>query len=85
MDHKLISAKGGRMTKKKYSEVIMVNGKKVNKHYSEMGKRGGKAKLKMFGVDYFKNMAAKSVEARKKKIEDAKSLGQKIVETVTSI
>ena len=85
MDHKLVSAKGGRMTKRKYNEKIVIDGRKVNKHYSEIGKRGGKAKLKMYGVDYFKKLSALGVAARVKKAQAKKGIIQKVVEAVASI
>ena len=75
MDHKLVSARGGRATKRKYGK----------KHFSELGKRGGASKLKMYGLDYFKRLSALGVEARKKKAEEKKELGKRIVEKLLSV
>ena len=85
MDHRKVSARGGRMTKKKYGEmIVLADGRKVNKHYSEIGRRGGKAKLKMYGIDYFKKLSELGVAARKKKAESKKPLMQRIVDTIVT-
>jgi len=74
MDHREVSAKGGRATKRKYGKA----------YFSELGKRGGQANLTMYGVDYFKKLSAKGVEARKKKADAKKSLVQRVVENILS-
>ncbi len=75
MDHKKISSKGGRTTKKRYGK----------QHFSDIGKKGGESKLKMYGIDYFKQLSQKGVEARRKKAEAKKGIVQRVVETIASI
>ena len=48
------------MTKEKYG----------SKHYAAIGKRGGEAKLKKYGPDYFKKLSAIGVAARQKKRQE---------------
>lgn len=73
MDHKIISARGGRKTKHLYGK----------KHFSEIGKRGGQAKLAKYGTEYFKKLSQMGVEARRKKAEAKKSLLQKVIEVIS--
>lgn len=73
MDHKIISARGGKKTLKRFGK----------KHFSEIGKLGGAAKLKKYGTDYFKNISAKGVAARRAKAEKKKSLLQHVVDVFT--
>lgn len=85
MDHRKVSAKGGRMNKKNHSEMIEVDGKMVNKHFSEIGRRGIKANIKKHGTDYFTNLSALGVAARRAKAQAKKGIIQKVVEAVTSL
>ena len=74
MDHKEVSAKGGRKTMRKYGK----------KHFSKIGKRGAKAKLAKYGTEYFTNLSRLGVEARKKKALAKKGIIERVVEAVTS-
>ena len=75
MDHIDIVTKGGMMTKKKYGR----------EHYSMMGKRSAKIRLKRFGIEGFKKLSALGVAARQAKAQSKKSLSQKIGEVIASI
>lgn len=85
MDHKKISARGGLMTKKKYSETIEVNGRMVNKHFSDIGRRGIRANIKKHGTEYYTNLSALGVAARRAKAQAKKGIMQKVVEAVVSL
>jgi len=45
-----------------------------SEHYSAIGKRGAKAKMKRYGPDYFKRLSKLGVAARQKLSEEKSSL-----------
>lgn len=74
MDHKTVSARGGKKTMKLYG----------SEHFSDMGHRGAVSRLKKYGTDYYKELSRKGVEARRAKAQAKKSLLQRVVESVTN-
>jgi len=74
MDHREISSKGGRTTKKRYGK----------EHFSKIGKKGAKSRLKKYGTAYFKELSKLGVEARKKKAEAKKNVFHDIPTIVQS-
>lgn len=48
---------------------------KVQDYLKEIGKRGGEKTKEKYGKDYFKKLAQKSAEARKKKKETKEKQG----------
>lgn len=46
--------------------------KKINEAARELGRRGGKAVLKKYNKDHFKELGKKSGEARRKRAEEKK-------------
>lgn len=75
MDHKFVSAKGGRAVKKKYGKG----------HYSEMGKKSAEVRMEKYGTEGFRELSRLGVEARRRKAEAKKGILQKVMEKIASV
>ena len=75
MDHKYVSSKGGRSTKRKYGKG----------HYSAMGKRSAEVRMEKYGTEGFLQLSRLGVEARKRKAEAKKGMLQKVMEKIASV
>ncbi len=73
LTHKQFSSRGGKKTFKRYGK----------KHFSEIGKKGVKAKIKKYGTDYFIKLSQAGVAARKAKRDANRSLVEKIVDVIS--
>lgn len=72
---KNVSKLGGKALLEKYGR----------EHFSDMGKRSAKARAGTQGPEYFRNLQRLGVEARRKRKEEKKGLGEKIVDKILSI
>lgn len=75
MDHRKISAKGGRTTKKRYGSA----------NFRRIGTIGGNTLLSRRGSEYFRELSRKGVEARKKKAARKKPILTRVIETIASV
>jgi general stress protein YciG len=72
LDHKEFSSRGGKKTFFKYGR----------KHFSEIGKKGMKTNIKLYGKEFFVKLSAAGVAARKAKRDAAKPLVEKIKDAI---